>query len=155
MQSRVDGSSKPKASRSSYLLGKDEELLGALRRYLCSAGWEAEQIADRRAAILRLKKRPPSVWFIEGDLDDFETIHSLVSLRSSRMPSRIVLLIGDNDADGGHLTKRALGIRNLLVRPCGFAEIAAALEETCRSPSGAVLVEAVETTSRTTVGGGR
>lgn len=154
MQSRVESSQARRSSRSACLSGEDHELIEALRIYLSHGGWDATVITDSHGAMAECKRTEPDVVFVQGRLDDFDTIEILVGIRSLKDPPRIVLCLDELDVEAEQFAKDSLGVRTVIVRPCGFAEIAAAIEEGERSQSGTVRVEARKIIEAAT-GGGR
>lgn len=154
MQSRVDGSSTPRSSRSAYLMGDDRALIEALELYLGESGWVAEAVTELPASLSDSPRTSPDVCFVQGRLDELDTIDRLVAIASLKTAPRVVLCLDELDADMERFAKEELDVRMILVRPCGFAEIASALEEAGRSQSGTVRAESAKIMD-TAIGGGR
>lgn len=140
MQSRVKSSQAIRSSRSACLSGEDRELIEALRVFLRHNGWDTTVVADSSHAIAECKRADPDVVFVQGRLDDFDTIEMLVGFRALKEAPRVVLCLDELDSEAEQFAKHDLGVRTVILRPCSFEEIVAAIEEGERSQSGTVRV---------------
>lgn len=136
MQSRVGGSSRP--LRNVYLFGHDDEIITAIERYLSDSGWMPARITDAQEVVAQCKRNAPSALLVDGRLDDFDIVEMLVSVRELPSPPFVLFCISGSNADDERFAMRFLGIGKLIVRPCRFSDIAGAMEDAERSPSGAV-----------------
>lgn len=156
MQTKVNGSSTPSSSLDVICFGRDDELFRALEQHLSAMGWQVTPMVDVGSVVLACKRGEPSVCFVEGSLEDFDTLALLVSLRSLRDRPRLVAYLDEIDGPTIDYAKTAFGIDELLVRPCGFTTLADCL--TAGSPrrriSGPTEAQELTVVTVRAVGGG-